>query len=326
MVESDGEHPGGPADSEPAGDSVAESEPSSGLNACEDSTAWAIAHFGADPEIVEHFRRETREGIRARLASLPEGESERLLELEAWRERARQGDQTSTRVQMTGGIDALDVPARWRPTLQRLLTKGPEAGKRVGVRAQHAVANCLTASAASAEWPSEEQPDDAIGFRRMSEMGDEALAETLASMGVWQIAGIVSGQGRRRAARARSRIPSRWTSVFLAGLRGNSELAIEAATRIQEVYLGLRRRDFGFDETAERLGLFSVTSAAGGRFESRLSVWARRVPEQTARIVDQFEALNPRGLRQRIGPAFRRSLRDFWAYFDEELDRGGNDE
>lgn len=300
------------------------------LNASEDAIAWAMAHFGADEGIAEAVRPESRDGIVSRLSGLPGDEAQRVVALESWRERARRADRIENRVSLMGGAEALDGPERWRSRARDLLRRGPVAGAGVSVRAQLAVLHAMARDAATLEWPADAEsadaePTNALGLRSMAQMGSRQLTDLLVAMGVWQIAGIVSGKGRRRAARARRKIPSRWQPAFVTGLKHNRDLAIEAATRIQEVYLGLRRRDFGFAETAERLGLFSIASAAGARFESRLQVWLRRIPDQKAGLTRQLGMLNPRALRLRIGPAFRRSLRNFWSHRDEMIEEVGNE-
>ncbi|MGM0555377.1 MAG: hypothetical protein ACQEVA_03265 [Myxococcota bacterium] len=292
-----------------------------GLNASEDAVAWALAHFGADHGLVESLGVETRDGICDRLDSLPEQESELLLGLEAWRERARRSDRIESRVELSEGKCDPGSSERWRRRVEVLCTTGPEPGPGPSVRAQLAVVRSMVADAAALEWPDAEEPAGPLGLVLLDSMREPLVTHTLTAMGVWQIAGLVAGRGRRRAARVRSKLPNRWTDVFQAGLSGNQDLAIEAATRLQEVYLGLRRRDFDFDQTAVRLGLFTITSAAGGRFEHRLSVWLGRAPEDTARIARQLSRINRRATRLRVGPAFRRSLEAFWGYWREHIER-----
>jgi hypothetical protein len=291
-----------------------------GTNASEEAVAWAVAHFGADRDLIQSLRPEARDGIDDRLDALAEDESERLLELDAWRERARLVDRIETRVDLLDNGAMRDGGDRWARRVEVLCSRGPEPALGPSVRAQLAIVRTWVGEAASLEWPAAEEPSDPLGLVRLDGMDVKALMRSLTAIGVWQLAGIVAGQGRRRAARVRSKLPEAWARTFEAGLVGNVDLAIEAATRIQEVYLGLRRRDFNVEQTALRLGLFSLTSAAGGRFERRLDVWLGRAPERIARLAGQLSGINGRATRLRVGPAFRRSLDTFWDYWREQFD------
>lgn len=283
------------------------------LNAGEDAVAWAIAHFGADPQLVRSMRPESRIGVRAVLERLPEDDADRVLELEDWRERARVADRVESKVAQFG-VPSGGLGARWTHRVDVLLERGPSPGEGPCLRAQLAVLGVAVGDDASLEWPHDDQHDSPVGLRRLGRMSSDALHDALCTIGVWQIAAFVSGHGRRRAARVRSKIPERWSDTFQLGLEKNGEMSPAAKTRVQEVYLGLNRHGFGFSETVEQLGLFAVVAACGGRFERRLDVWIRDLPSQLADRTRRLSRLNERALRLRIGPAFRDSMERFWIH------------